>query len=79
MCLSLPGKIISIKNDNDLKMAEVDFGGVRRDICIEWVDEAKIGDYVSYIEGWALYAENLGKYEDLLSKYLKIAYERSNP
>lgn len=54
MCLSLPGKIISIKNDDDLKMAEVDFGGVRRDICIEWVEEAKIGDYVLAHVGTAL-------------------------
>ncbi len=54
MCLSLPGKIISFSNDDDIAMASVDFGGVRRDICTEWVPEAKVGDYVLAHVGTAL-------------------------
>ena len=54
MCLSLPGKIISFNNIDDIAMASVDFGGVRRDICTEWVPEAKIGDYVLAHVGTAL-------------------------
>ncbi len=54
MCLSLPGKIISIDDTSDLRMAEVDFGGVKREICVEWVPEAKIGDYVLAHVGTAL-------------------------
>jgi hydrogenase expression/formation protein HypC len=54
MCLSLPGKIISIAENTDLRMAEVDFGGVRREVCIEWVPEANIGDYVLVHVGTAL-------------------------
>ena len=54
MCLSLPGKIITIKENPDLRMAEVDFGGVRREVCVEWVPEANIGDYVLVHVGTAL-------------------------
>lgn len=54
MCLSLPGKIISINKDSELRMAEVDFGGVRREVCIEWVPEAVVGDYVLAHVGTAL-------------------------
>lgn len=54
MCLSLPGKIISIDENPDLRMAEVDFGGVRREVCVEWVPEANIGDYVLVHVGTAL-------------------------
>jgi len=54
MCLSLPGKIISIHDNSDIKMASVDFGGVKRDICIEWVPEAKVNDYVLAHVGTAL-------------------------
>jgi hydrogenase expression/formation protein HypC len=35
-------------------MAVVDFGGVQRDICIEWLPEAGIGDYVLAHVGTAL-------------------------
>ena len=54
MCLSLPGKIISIDDTSDLRMAEVDFGGVKREVCVEWVPEAKVGDYVLAHVGTAL-------------------------
>ncbi len=54
MCLSLPGKILSIQDNPDIKMADVDFGGIQREICIEWVPEAKVGDYVLAHVGTAL-------------------------
>jgi len=54
MCLSLPGKILSIDESAELRMAEVDFGGVKRDVCVEWVPEAVIGDYVLAHVGTAL-------------------------
>ena len=54
MCLSLPGKILSIDDSSDLRMAEVDFGGVKREVCVEWVPEAAIGDYVLAHVGTAL-------------------------
>ena len=54
MCLSLPGKIISIDENTDLRMAEVDFGGVRREVCVEWLPEDNIGDYVLVHVGTAL-------------------------
>jgi hydrogenase expression/formation protein HypC len=54
MCLSLPGKIITIDENTELRMAEVDFGGIRREVCVEWVPEAHIGDYVLVHVGTAL-------------------------
>jgi len=54
MCLSLPGKILSIDASSELRMANVDFGGVEREVCVEWVPEAEIGDYVLAHVGTAL-------------------------
>lgn len=54
MCLAVPGKIISIDNSAALSMARVDFSGVIQDICIEWLPEAKIGEYVLAHVGTAL-------------------------
>ena len=45
MCLAVPGKIISIdRSIPEMTMAKVDFGGILKNICIEWVD-VKQGDY----------------------------------
>ncbi len=54
MCLSLPGKILSIDSSTELRMAAVDFGGVQRDVCIEWVPEAVVGNYILAHVGTAL-------------------------
>lgn len=54
MCLAVPGKILSLDTSTpDLKMAKVDFGGVVKDICIEWVD-ANIGSYILVHAGLAI-------------------------
>jgi hydrogenase expression/formation protein HypC len=55
MCLAIPGIIVSIdESNNELKMAKVNFGGVQKDICIQWLDEVQVGDYVLAHVGFAL-------------------------
>ena len=55
MCLGIPGKIQSIRDDAGLAMGVVDFGGVRRDVCLQYVaDEVKEGDHVIVHVGFAI-------------------------
>ena len=55
MCLAVPGKIVSIDESNpELKMAKVNFSGVSKDVCIQWLDDVNIGDYVLVHVGFAL-------------------------
>jgi hydrogenase expression/formation protein HypC len=55
MCLAVPGKIVSIDDsDPDLKMAKVKFGEIVKDISIQWIDDASIGDYIIAHVGTAL-------------------------
>jgi len=54
MCLGIPGKIITIFEDNGTKMAKIDFGGVRREACIEVIPDAKPGDWTIIHAGFAL-------------------------
>ncbi len=54
MCLGVPGKIIEIYEKEGLRMAQVDFSGVKREACLEHVPEAKVGDYAIIHVGFAL-------------------------
>ncbi len=55
MCLAVPGKILSIDESHpDLKMARVQFGEAIREICIQWVPEVAVGDYILAHVGTAL-------------------------
>ncbi|OGO34662.1 MAG: hydrogenase assembly protein HypC [Chloroflexi bacterium RBG_16_54_18] len=54
MCLGIPGKITEIYETNGLQMGKIDFGGVVREACLQYVPEAKIGDYTLIHVGFAL-------------------------
>lgn len=54
MCLGVPGKIIEIYKVESLKMGKVDFGGVVREACLEYVPEAEVGDYAVVHVGFAI-------------------------
>ena len=54
MCLGIPGKILSIYEEQGTKMAKVDFGGVRREVCIEVIPDAKPNDWTIVHAGFAL-------------------------
>ena len=54
MCLAIPGKVIEIDNSGSLKMGKVDFGGVRKDVCLEYLPEISVGEYVIVHVGFAI-------------------------
>jgi len=55
MCLAVPGKVVSIDERNpELKMAKVNFSGVSKEICVQWLPDVQVGDYVLVHVGFAL-------------------------
>ncbi len=54
MCLGVPGKIIEVYESNELKMGKIDFGGVVRESCLEYVPDANVGQYVIVHVGFAI-------------------------
>ena len=54
MCLGVPGKVIEIYETNGLKMGKIDFGGVTREACLDFVPEAGVGDYTVIHVGFAI-------------------------
>ena len=54
MCLGVPGKITEIYESNGMKMGKVDFGGVIRETCLDFVPEAQVGEYTVIHVGFAI-------------------------
>src|SRR3954447_22030473 len=60
MCLAIPGKIIEIEEDpHGVKMAKANFGGIVKQVCLQYTPEVQPGDYVLVHVGFAL-----GKVDD---------------
>lgn len=72
MCLAIPGKIVNIdRSEPDLTMAKVDFCGIMKDICIQWVDVSE-GDYILAHAGMAISVVNAGEAEETLEDLKKL-------
>ncbi|MEQ1484466.1 HypC/HybG/HupF family hydrogenase formation chaperone [Methyloglobulus sp.] len=56
MCLAIPGQVISISDDSDplARKGQVNFSGIRKEVSLAYVPEAKINDYVIVHAGFAL-------------------------
>ena len=54
MCLAVPGRIVRQYETDDTAMAEVDFGGVLKEVCLQYLPDASIGDYVIVHVGFAI-------------------------
>ena len=55
MCLGIPGRVLEVHDDRGLAMGVVDFGGVRREVCLAYIaDEVKPGDYALVHVGFAI-------------------------
>ncbi len=53
MCLGIPGEIQSVA-EGDLRTGRVAFGGVVKEVCLEYVPEAGVGDFVVVHAGFAI-------------------------
>jgi hydrogenase expression/formation protein HypC len=53
MCLGVPGQILTIE-PGALRTGRVAFGGVVKDVCLAYVPEADVGDYVIVHVGFAI-------------------------
>ena len=54
MCLAVPGKILSIDEQTEPRMAKVDFGGVVKDVCLAYLPDIGVGDYTIVHVGFAI-------------------------
>jgi len=55
MCLGVPGEVLDIdENAVGMTMGKVSFGGITKEICLAYVPEVRVGDFVLVHVGFAL-------------------------
>ena len=54
MCLGIPGEIVSVRDDGGLRIGTVRFAGITRDVCLDYVQDAAVGEYVLVHVGFAI-------------------------
>jgi hydrogenase expression/formation protein HypC len=55
MCLGIPGKVTTITaSPIGMTMGKVSFGGISKEVCLAYVPEVQVGDYVIVHAGFAI-------------------------
>ena len=73
MCLAIPGKIIAIDDSTPVRRATVDFGGVYKSICIQYVD-ASTGDFILAHAGMAIARLDREEAEATLADFDRLSH-----
>ncbi len=54
MCLAVPGRVMSVTDVDGTTMAEVDFGGLRKEVCLAYIPDVQVDEYVIVHVGFAI-------------------------
>jgi hydrogenase expression/formation protein HypC len=54
MCLAIPGEVLEIREERGLKFGKVRFGGITRDVCLEYIPDVVPGEFVAVHVGFAI-------------------------
>ena len=54
MCLAIPGRVVSVADVDGTLMADVDFGTVRKNVCMHFIPDVEVGEYVVVHVGFAI-------------------------
>ncbi len=54
MCLGIPGEVIELHEQDQMRFAKVRFGGVTREVCLECQPDTAVGDFVLVHVGFAI-------------------------
>ncbi len=54
MCLGIPGEVTTVRQDGGVRMGDVRFAGILREVCLECLPEVAVGDWVLVHVGFAI-------------------------
>ncbi len=55
MCLGVPGQVVEvIPDEKGMTMGTVSFAGIKKNVCLAYVPDVEVGDYVIVHVGFAI-------------------------
>lgn len=72
MCLAIPGKVEEIATEGGLRVGRVNFGGVVKRVCLDYVPEVEVGDYTIVHVGFAISKIDQQTAEETLESFRQL-------
>lgn len=72
MCLAVPGRVADRWERDGVPMAHVDFGGILKEVCLEFVPDLEVGEYTIVHVGFALQRLDERSAEETLALFRQL-------
>ena len=72
MCLAVPGRVMSVHEQDGQTMAEVDFGGLRKQVCLAYIPDVQVDEYVIVHVGFAIQRVDEASAQETLANFDKL-------
>ena len=72
MCLAVPGRVVSVHEADGQTMAQVDFGGLRKEVCLAYIPDVQVDEYVIVHVGFAIQRLDEQSAQDTLAEFEKL-------
>jgi hydrogenase expression/formation protein HypC len=72
MCLAVPGRVLSVTEQDGTTMAQVDFGGLQKEVCLAYIPDVRIGEYVIVHVGFAIQRLDEKSAQETLSNFERL-------
>jgi hydrogenase expression/formation protein HypC len=72
MCLAVPGRVMSVHEQDGQTMAEVDFGGLRKEVCLAYIPDVQVDEYVIVHVGFAIQRVDEQSAQDTLASFDRL-------
>ncbi|NLP11037.1 HypC/HybG/HupF family hydrogenase formation chaperone [bacterium] len=79
MCLAIPGRVENLEQQDGMLMGRVDFNGIRKMVCLDYVPDVQIGQHVMVHAGFAIQIvdeEEVRQFHQLWRQVLDSAPDR---
>lgn len=72
MCLAVPGRVLSVEDQDGTTMALVDFGGARKEVCLAYIPDVVVGEYVIVHVGFAIQRLDEASAQETLANFERL-------
>ena len=72
MCLAVPGRVMSVHEQDGQTMAEVDFGGLRKQVCLAYIPDVQVDEYIIVHVGFAIQRVDEASAQETLANFDKL-------
>lgn len=74
MCLAIPGILVERRDKEGIQMGTLDFGGVIKEVCLEYLPDLAPGEYAIVHAGYAISRLDADSARQMIDQFTQLGF-----